>query len=266
MTGDTKTGMRFNRKILQVLILSSGLLFFVSSQCLVFANDLTRVLFVGNSYVFFNDLPKIFADIAGYKGYEVETSTATGPGWTLAKHASSLETLSKINSKRWDYVIIQEQSTLPVMKDQCGDRMLPAASKLVSAINKKGATPILFMTWGRRDGLKENGFKDFSSMQNELSVCYLRVAKTLKVAVAPIGDTWLNAKNGAPLLDFWNPDNSHPNLTGSYLAACVLYAVIFQDSPEGIGDHLNLGKTKAGYLQKIAAETVLNDLKRWHIK
>jgi len=66
--------------------------------------------------------------------------------------------------------------------------------------------------------------------------------------------------------DFWNPDNSHPNLTGSYLAACVLYAVIFQDSPEGIGDHLNLGKTKAGYLQKIAAETVLNDLKRWHIK
>ncbi|MBU0468137.1 MAG: DUF4886 domain-containing protein [Candidatus Omnitrophica bacterium] len=258
--------MSFNKKIFQISLLSFGLLFVANGQNMAFGEKTIKILFVGNSYVYMNDLPRIFTDIARYKGYAVETAMVTGPGWSLAKHANSLETLSKINSKRWDYVILQEQSMIPVMKDQCGNRMLPAARKLISAINNKGATPILFMTWGRRNGLKENGFKDFNSMQNELSVCYLRVAKTLKAAVAPVGDAWQNAKRGAPLLDFWNSDNSHPNLMGSYLAACVIYAAIFQESPEGIGDHLNLGKTKAEYLQKTAAETVLKDLKRWYIK
>ena len=47
--------------------------------------------------------------------------------------------------------------------------------------------------------------------------------------------------------------NSHPTLAGSYLAACVFLAVLFQESPVGIGGELaGLSEKDLAMLQKAA--------------
>jgi len=61
-----------------------------------------------------------------------------------------------------------------------------------------------------------------------------------------------------PQLNLWQDDGSHPNEQGTYLAACVFYAVIFQKSPEGLSFTAQVPSETAGTLQKIAAQTVLN--------
>jgi hypothetical protein len=58
-------------------------------------------------------------------------------------------------------------------------------------------------------------------------------------------------------LALWTDDGSHPSEAGSYLAACVLYAVIVQRSPEGLVYRAGLAEKEARFLQRIAAETVL---------
>ncbi len=231
----------------------------ISSQSQAFKRKTARVLFVGNSYTFYNDLPGLVELVARQKGNALETRLFAPGGWTLAKHAASQNTLSKIQQKRWDYVVLQEQSVIPALEAERQRRMYPAVRRLTRKIRQTGAKPVLFMTWGRRNGMPENGFKDFGDMQTRLTSGYNEIAQEVRAQVAPVGLAWQKAKEGAPLLDFWQADNSHPNETGSYLAACVFYAVIFDESPEGSGDPLNLGKTKAAYLQKIAAQTVFSN-------
>ena len=218
----------------------------------------TRVLFIGNSYTAVNDLPTMFADLAGSGGQRVETGMAAPGGWTLANHASSSDTLGKIKSTNWNYVVIQEQSEIPSIQLYRTQDMYPAARNLVRDIRNIGATPVFFETWAHRDGLPENGMQNYESMQFQIDNGYLGIAQELNVTLAPVGFAWLMVRRQSPQLDLWQADGSHPTEQGTYLAACVFYSVIFKKSPEGLTFTAQQPVETAQLLQKIAAETVLN--------
>jgi hypothetical protein len=61
-----------------------------------------------------------------------------------------------------------------------------------------------------------------------------------------------------PQLQPWQEDGSHPTEQGTYLAACVFYAVIFQESPQGLSYTRSLSAETAHQLQGVAAGRVLN--------
>ena len=73
----------------------------------------TRVLFVGNSYTYVNDLPTTFAQLAVAGGHKLETGMVANGGETLAQHATAAETLDKIAAAPWSFVVLQEQSETP---------------------------------------------------------------------------------------------------------------------------------------------------------
>ena len=60
----------------------------------------------------------------------------------------------------------------------------------------------------------------------------MTLANQLIAPVAPVGYAWLTAWLQNPQLDLWQADGSHPTEQGTYLAACVFYAVLFRQSPE----------------------------------
>jgi hypothetical protein len=107
---------------------------------------------------------------------------------------------------------------------------------------------------------------DFQSMQIQINIGYLVIAQELKVPIAPVGYTWLLAKGQNPQLDLWQEDGSHPTEQGTYLAACVFYAVIFRQSPEGLSYKGNLPEETVLFLQQIATDTVLNDPAQWFLR
>src|SRR5262249_59875398 len=73
-----------------------------------------RVLFIGNSYTYFNNLPAMFAALAASAGYDVQTEMVAPGGWRLKDHWEKGEGLALLRERRWDYVVLQEQSTLGV--------------------------------------------------------------------------------------------------------------------------------------------------------
>ena len=218
-----------------------------------------RVLFIGNSYTFFNNLPEMFAELARSGGYEVQADISAKGGLTLSDHVSSARTLEMMQKHKWDYVILQEQSVLPAKQQEREQRMYPAARTLDARIRQTGAETVLFMTWGRRDGLAKEGFSDLESMQAQLQAGYTEIAQELDAIVAPVGMAWQNATAQQPQLELWDQDGSHPGKSGSYLAACVFYVVLYQETPEGLAYVAGLPKETARFLQRIAAETVLKE-------
>ena len=229
------------------------------------ANSCPRVLFIGNSYTSVNDLPGMFAALAKAGGHPIQTGMVAPGGWTLAEHLTSAQTLDMLQSSKWDFVVIQEQSEIPSVEQTRSQDMYPAAGALVQKIRQTGAQPIFFLTWAHRDGWPENNLPDYESMQLQINQGYMAIANQLFATVAPVGYAWLTAWLQDPQLDLWQADGSHPTEQGTYLAACVFYAVIFRQNPENNSYQAHLKPAVARYLQSVAASTVLSHPAQWNL-
>lgn len=223
----------------------------------------TRVLFIGNSYTYENDLPNTFAQLARAAGHQVATDVVASGGATLADAVASSATSDKLQGSAWSYVVLQEQSEIPAIAQFREQQMYPAARSLVARIQAAGATPILFMTWAHRDGWPEDGLPDYASMQRQIDVAYVTIAQQLGVPEAPVGYAWSAAHRTDPTLALWQDDGSHPTTAGTYLAACVFYAAIFHQSPTGISWVDGLSGQSAQLLQATATTAVFSPAQAW---
>jgi hypothetical protein len=217
-----------------------------------------RVLFVGNSYTYVNDLPGTFGGLAQSGGHAVETDSLATGGATLADHVADVATVPKLDSQKWSFVVLQEQSEIPSIEASREYTMYPPARTLVDMILQRSETPILFMTWAHRDGLPAAGLPGYESMQQQLDGAYISIAHELKVPVAPVGYTWYMVRHDHPEIELWSDDGSHPSKTGTYLAACVFFASIFRQSPEGLSFHGDVSDEQARALQAEVKTHVLD--------
>jgi len=154
-------------------------------------------------------------------------------------------------------VVLQEQNQIPSVADSRDDSMFPAARSLVGQIERRGEKPIFFMTWAHRNGAPDYGIPDYETMQHSVDRAYYAIARELDVPVAPVGETWLVVRRQDPDITLWQDDGSHPTTAGTYLAACVFYAAIFRQSPDGLDFDAGLSGHTARILQTAAAQDVL---------
>jgi hypothetical protein len=223
-----------------------------------------NVLFIGNSYTYVNNLPDLFRQLAASGGKSVHTDSYAPGGYSFENHLHDSLCLAKINLGIWNYVVLQEQSQIPVIDYLRYHSMYPSGRSLDSIIKSHNASTIFYMTWGRRYGGQQcidtscsPVFTDFFHMQDSLKSAYCGLAQILNSSVAPVGEAFRRAKQLNCDIDLWENDNSHPSLNGSYLAACIFYAKIFGQSPVGLDYTAGLSAEDALFLQTAAAQTPL---------
>jgi len=225
------------------------------------------VLFVGNSYTYTNDLPGMFTMLAQAGKHPVEAGALTEGGATLADHLTLPETFEELSSRRWNVVVLQEQSEIPSIERYRQLEMYPAARRLVQMTREVGAEPLLFLTWAHRGGWPQDGLVGYTSMQSAIDEGYLVLSRELRAAVAPVGFAWARTVGQEPPRSgLWQSDGSHPTVKGTYLAACVFYATVFRQSPRDLHYYAGLPSTEAAYLQSVASNTVLGGAKSWGLK
>lgn len=232
----------------------------------LFAQDDTlRVLFIGNSHTYVNDLPTMFQNLAQSGGHPVIKDMNAPGGYTFQQHASNATTLSKINQGIWDYVVLQEQSQFPVIEYYRDSSMYPSARILDSLIRRNNERTAFYMTWGWRDGGQHtiNGhsspdFRDYYHMQDSVTAAYTRISAELNTQLLPAGNAWKIAKTIDSSLVMWLPDGYHPALIGTYLTACVFYAKFFNESPIGLSYIAGISPETAAFLQTCANQATLS--------
>ena len=77
--------------------------------------------------------------------------------------------------------------------------------------------------------------KDFEV--NQISIIkdiYTKVGKENNVLVIPVGLAFDIAYKELPEIKLHHNDGTHPNLKGTYLAACTVFASIYGESPIGL--------------------------------
>lgn len=189
-----------------------------------------KVLFVGNSYTFFHQLPEVVASFGRYRGVPVELERYLRGGASLQTHwcdnlglfeqrcgfcpeldPQRVGGLDRALEARPDVALLQGQSMDPVVQPES---FYAHAALLAQRIHASGCNRIVFyMTWARRDNPEQ---------QMILTGAYRKIAAELGGDLAPVGQAWADVRGQLPRLVLHEADGSHPAPAGSYLSACVL--------------------------------------------
>lgn len=228
-----------------------------------------KVLFIGNSYTAANNLPAMLeglADAAG--GRKIHTDRHLVGGCTLERHVKEIKAIDKIRAEKWDVVVLQEQSLRPVLDRKS---MHEYARLLDAEIKRRGAKTVFYLTWARQhipemqEGVDPATSPDYAEtmyrisgaakttdidawrqqqeagLQGGLNGAYFDIARELGAEVAPVGIAWKMALAADPAFVLHRSDKSHPNATGTYVAACVFFATLLGKSPIGLTGEIKQG-------------------------
>lgn len=172
-----------------------------------------KVLFIGNSHTYFNDMPYIFRQICQENGIEAEVTMLARGYKGLDYHCKEPQTRFNILYGNYDYVVLQH------LQSGFNKEVLHNSTKMLKEwINISGATPILYMTWS---------MKAEREKQKELSDGYREVGEKLGISVAPVGEVWWRYFDNYPEDILYFKDDKHASQLGSTLAAYTIFSTIF---------------------------------------
>ena len=210
-----------------------------------------HVLFIGNSLTYVNDLPAIVESLADSAGEPLlETRMVAKPDYSLEDHWNDGDAMAGIANGRWNVIVLQQG---PSSLETSRALLLQYTRLFSDAIAKVGARPALYQVWPTSDRPM-----DFTRANES----YRLAAGAVNGILFPVGEAWLAAQRIDPTTPLYAFDGLHPSVEGSYLAALVMYAVLYGKSPEGLpatlrlraGSRLAVEPRVAFVLQRAAAE------------
>jgi len=207
---------------------------------------LSRILFIGNSYTSRNQLPRLLADLAAEaaRPTRVEFDLVFAGGASLKRHWNAGIAQERLGRQSWNYVVLQEQSTLPVKNPA---RYHENVRLFAPEIGRRGAKMALYLTWSRQHA---------PDTQDRITAAVEAIAAEVDALVVPVGIAWRTVTATHSDMQLYTDDGSHPTVAGSYLAACVFLATLFSEAPRGflVSDALRLDRGVAAVLHAVAAE------------
>jgi hypothetical protein len=246
---------------------------FLGVNQLAQSQDTKNVLFIGNSYTGYNNLAAMVSTCATSAGDAITFDTHSPGGTTFLQHSTNAAVEQKISAGNWDFVVLQEQSQRPSFPDaQVANEVYPYAAKLDSMIRHHNpcAEIVFYMTWGRKNGDASNcpnwpPVCTYGGMDSLLHLRYKIMAETNDAIVAPVGAVWNYIRENHPEIELYNPDESHPSLIGSYVAACCFYTTIFRKNPQLITWNSTLSSQMAFDIKEAVRIVVFEQLDNWFI-
>ena len=172
-----------------------------------------RVLFVGNSHTYFNDMPALFARMCReMSGEEPELQMLAYSGRSLRWHREEYFSLRfALLRGGFDYCVLQQQAH-PFPGEEETELAL---GEILPLCEKAGTKPVLFMTWAEKAKPETAG---------SMSRCYRRLAKETGALLAPVGELFERFR-GTGIELYWE-DGEHASPYGSYLTAATFAALL----------------------------------------
>jgi hypothetical protein len=235
--------------------------------------DTKRVLFIGNSYTFHNNMPDIAAEVARSAGDQLIFATSAYSTYNLQLHSTNATTLELIRQGGWDYVVLQENSQYPSEPlSWVEQNVFPYAAFLSGEVRRynPGAETMFYITWGRRDGDADRCSRlpvvcTYTGMDDLTRERYMMMADRNDGVLSPVGPVWRYLRENHSSIELYVDDGSHPSAAGSYAAACCFYAAVFRKDPGLITYNYSVGSSTASTIRSAARTVVYNNLSTWHL-
>jgi len=225
--------------------------------------EVRSMLWVGNSFFYYNNsmhghLARLLSD-AGVRNHRGVSATISGSGlnWHdvdahfkpggVSSYSFVGDNEVRFNTfdKPFDAVMMMDCSQCPI-HPQLRPLFHEFAKKHSDTVRRRGAEPILFMSWA---------YSDKPDMTGPLAAEYVKAGKANNALVVPAGLAFANSAKARPDVSLIVADKRHPSLEGTYLAACTVLASVFKVNPVGNRYTAGLSPAVAAHLQQVAWST-----------
>lgn len=186
-----------------------------------------RVLLVGNSLTYANNLPALLRAVGAAEGTPIATETFAAPGGTLSERLADGAITRALRERRFDAVVLQEQGghLAACMASPSAQRKAPCAASrkayttLAEEARSRGARVLLEITWGPDDRWDARLSRSIRMVAKDTSSQTFNAAAALQALRA--------SQPGVELF----PDGSHPSTQASLMLALALYKDITGQMP-----------------------------------
>ena len=193
-----------------------------------------KILFIGNSYTYYNDLPQLFEKLANANGKTVQAYSVTCGGRRLIENSTKQDEYSEkldalIKEHDFDWVVLQEQSMGSILEY---DAFCAGIAGLRDKLQARTKQFLLYATWGRKPGspdLEKHGLTQ-ESMTQKIAEAYEKAGEAFGMCAAHVGRKFYAVSCTHPEIELYNADRTHPSYAGSCLAAMTLYAAVFGEN------------------------------------
>lgn len=183
-------------------------------------NEVKKVLFIGNSMTFYNNLWNVVQGLAKRNGHDIEVESATNPGKTILYNASANNCVEAMKKGGYDVVVLQD-----LVGGFDADILQQGVDKIVPIIKKysPNARIVFYEPWPVKHMLEKP-----DSYLPYFTDNYIKTAKSVGADLAPAGegfyDLYVNHKK-----DYYCKDGKHPTPLATFLAASTIYFAIYKD-------------------------------------
>lgn len=218
--------MSMTRNMLRSFLLTALML--VLCGAMSAQKDTLRVLFVGNSFTYFYNLPQVVTSMAESQGFVIETRQSTVGGSNLEQHwkgEKGTKTREKIEGHDWDYVVFNNHSLSSI---NTPESFMEYGNKFADLVRDQGAEPVFMMTWA---------YKSNPLMQSTITMMHRKLCKESGSDVVPCGPLFAQARKLRPDLNLFF-DDKHPSSNGTYLLGLAFFKYFTGGSTEDIPKRL----------------------------
>ena len=175
-----------------------------------------KVLFIGNSHTYYNDMPSLVKRRLDEEGYDCHVTMLAHPAWFLAQHVEDPEAKFNIRFGGYNYVVLQEHAH-PFGPEE---KFFEAVRTLTDWIKEAGATPVIYLTWAQ---------KNEPEAQQRMTDAHKRIAEETGSLLAHVGDEWWGYMRSWPELEMYADDGAHASPAASDFAAKMIESEILHD-------------------------------------
>ena len=185
------------------------------------------ILFIGNSFTFYNSLDVITQKIAENIGIDMKCKALTLGSHSLLEDADENDSLGKkidadLKKHQYTDIILQDKSNYPYNHYSEFREGVSLMSEKIKSLQEHANT-YLYETWGYNS---ENITTPIPEMEDTIRYNTNMVAKRYELTPIYVGEAFTYIYENYPDLNLYHQDNKHPSYLGSYLAALVHVATI----------------------------------------
>jgi hypothetical protein len=184
-----------------------SILFLLPQMGLWAQQDTLKVLFVGNSFTYFYNLPQVVSALTEESGLALMSRQSTVGGSNLEQHwkeERGTQTRQLIPSENWDYVVFNNHSMSAIADSSA---FMEYGQKFAELVHEQGGQAIFIMTWA---------YDSNPLMQEPVARAYRKLATETQSICFPAGLLFAAARQLRPELNLFF-DDKHPSELGTYM-------------------------------------------------
>lgn len=180
--------------------------------------DATKIIFAGNSLTASNNVPALIIELGKMEGREIAAEVYAPGGYSLEDHWNEGAVQRAMKRTKFDFFVGQQgpsslQESLVLLKEY--------AALYAEACEEQQTRFALYMVWPD---------KSRAAYHDAVIANYTEAADATGAILCPAGLAWKEAWKVNASLPLYGPDQFHPSMTGSVLAALTIYAALFEKS------------------------------------